>query len=169
MRVEPKFRVKCEDSRDRYRAYASNRYKGITIFLVVCSVVILACAAVLWLFQDSDAWISALLGLVLLLLGLFQTRLTAWSFWSTRNLAAGRNQYCFDEDGFSVENQIETSRIRYSGPMKMVETKGYFLLYMEDQRAFVLPKMGFVEGNVQDFAAFLEEKTGKKFLRARSF
>ena len=167
--MEPKFRVECEANLDAYRAL--NRYhsrKG-SLFLIVCAVIILVCSIVLWWFGSSDAWLFMLSGLAFLLLGVIQTRLLAWFSWRGRNKSVEIIEYSFDDEGFTVENKVETGRIKYTALTKLVETNGYFLLYVQKRAAHILPKACFVAGNAEDFAAFLEEKTGKKVIRAHSF
>lgn len=167
--METKFRVEYKVTLDAYRAL--NRYhsrKG-SIFTMICAVIILVCSINLWWFGDAEAWLFMLSGVAILLLGVFLTRLLSWFSWRGRNKSVEIIEYSFDDEGFTVENEVETGRIKYAILTKLVETNGYFLLYVQKQVAHILPKARFTAGNAEDFAAFLEEKTGKKVIRARSF
>lgn len=166
--MEPKFRVEYKMTLNAYRALNSYHSRKSSIFLIVCAAILLVESILLWWFGDADAWLSMLSGLAFLL-GVFQGRLLARIAWLGRNKAVDISEYRFCDEGFTEIDEIQESRIKYTALIKLVETNGYFLLYVQKRAAHILPKARFTAGNPEDFAAFLEEKTGKKVIRAHSF
>ena len=166
--MEPKFRVEYKVTLNAYRALNSYHSRKSSIFMIVCAVIILVESILLWWIGDADVWLS-MLSCLAFLLGVFQTRLLAWISWLGRNKAVNISEYRFDDEGFTEIDEIQESRIKYIALTKLVETNGYFLLYVQKRAAHILPKARFIAGNAEDFAAFLEEKTGKKVIRAHSF
>lgn len=171
--MEPKFRVKCEVTWDCYLALCKaqrSKWPRIAV-LLICAAAECYYGAKLVMGGNSTVlgWLAILLGALILTYCIFFDKIMSWLSWRRRNPAVHAFEYSFDEEGFEVNNSIGASQAQYAGLMKMVETNGYFLLYMGKTAAHILPKVAFVEGKPEDFVAFLEEKTGKKFTRARSF
>lgn len=168
--MEAKFEVHCTVTKEACRALneAQLSGKGFKYVVPVCGVIILLSSAVLWYAQREDAWLFTVLGLFFLLIGLFWGRILGWMTWRRTNHAVGETVYAFGDEAFTVSNKLASGVSKYPALIKLVETDGYFLLYVQKGVAYILPRNAFTVGDPAQFAAFIEERTGLQFRRMRS-
>lgn len=168
--MEAKFEVHCTVTKEACRALneAQLSGKGFKYALPACGAVALLCSAGLWYLEAGDAWFFAAFGLLFLLIGLFLGRISGWVTWHRMNRAVVETVYVFGDEAFTVSNRLENVESKYPVLIKLVETDGYFLLYVQKAAAYIVPKNAFTAGDPAQFAAFIEEKTGLKFRRVHS-
>ncbi|MGN0801626.1 MAG: YcxB family protein [Candidatus Faecivicinus sp.] len=168
--MEAKFEVHFSVTKEACRALneAQLSGKGFKYVVPACGVLILLGSAVLWYAQREDAWLFTVLGLFFLLIGLFWGRFCGWMTWRRMNRAVGETVCVFGDETFAIRNRLESGESKYPVLIKLVETDGYFLLYVQKGVAYIVPKNAFTVGDPAQFAAFIEEKTGLKFRRVRS-
>ena len=105
------------------------------------------------------AW-PMFIGLLLLALGLFWDRLTAWGS-RRRNLQnLGHISVCLNEDTVVVETKKGTEVRPYSAFTEACAYKEYWLLFLDKRHAEILPQTVMTVGNPDAFPAFWAEKTG---------
>lgn len=75
----------------------------------------------------------------------------------------GEEQFLFYQDHYVNTDPISQTIIRYDMLLNAYETKKYFYLFFEHNRAHIVEKAYFVYGNPEGFRSFLREKLGDKF------
>lgn len=81
----------------------------------------------------------------------------------TRKAPLGLEQeFLFGEEGMIARTQVEKVSHRYNAFYALAESKDYFVLFLNKEAGYILDKKGFSVGEPQDFAAGIQEKTGKK-------
>ena len=73
------------------------------------------------------------------------------------------NRYLFYQDGFVNIDNFSRAEIYYGQLMKAYETDYYFYLFVEDHRAYVISKKGFVYNTPQEMRKLLQIKLGRRF------
>lgn len=94
---------------------------------------------------------------------LFLYWIRAWGVQRFFMNGTQKQSFAFGEDSYevTVEGIVEHGREEYGEVLRLVETKDYFLLFMEKNAAHILPKRNLTGGTPEQFRAFLEEKTGR--------
>lgn len=120
---------------------------------------------------ETPLWILVvcpmLIGIFLLALGLFLDRLSAWGS-RRRNLQnAGRILVCLNEDGVTEETKKGKDIRPYSAFTEAYACKGYWLLFVDQRHAYILPQAAMTAGDPAVFSDFLTEKTGKTIKRIK--
>ena len=120
---------------------------------------------------ETPLWILVacpmLIGLFLLALGLFLDRLSAWGS-RRRNLQdLGRISVRLDADGVILETKKGKDIRPYSAFTEAYACKGYWLLFVDQRHAYILPQAAMTAGDPAVFSDFLTEKTGKTVKRIR--
>lgn len=133
----------------------------------VCAVVCTLDAMVLWGLHRPGKWWVTACALLVLGVAALMNRLVAWLVYSTRNRKVEMMRYCFDEAGMHFSDSVEAGIFFYDGFVKLLESEAYYFLFVQKHAAHVLPKADFTRGAPAEFAAFLEEKTGKSVIRVR--
>ena len=112
------------------------------------------------------AW-PLFMGTLLLALALFEDHLAAWGS-RRRNLQnAGRILVCLNEDGVTEETRTLREACPYSAVTEIYECKGYWLLFVDQRHAYILPQAAMTAGSPESFPDFLTEKTGKTIKRIK--
>ena len=103
-------------------------------------------------------WAAALLVLVALL---FEDRLNA--FFARRRMMPGtdRATSVFTEESYRSETAAGTTQWRYDTIGEIAEDKHYFIFVFDQRYAQVYDKRTLSGGNVEEFRAFISDKTGK--------
>ena len=73
------------------------------------------------------------------------------------------NKYEFYKNYFKVENPEGKTQILYFKLYRVVETKLYFYIYISRQYAFIVSKLGFTEGNPENFSEFIKKKVHMRY------
>ena len=73
------------------------------------------------------------------------------------------NKYEFYKNYFKVENPEGKTQILYFKLYRVVETKLYFYIYISRQYAFIVSKLGFTEGNPDNFSEFIKKKVHMRY------
>lgn len=170
--MERRFLIRSELDRQCCRALVQSQLREkklkVKAMCITCSVIILLCSAMLWMMGDSDALGFTLAGIFFMVFALGWEKFLSWLTYRSINGDVGETEHTFEESGIQFANNLGNSEVKYAALVKLVETDGYFMLYVQKNMAYVLPKKAFEEGDPSAFAAFLEEKTGKKCRRIRS-
>ena len=112
------------------------------------------------------AW-PLFMGTLLLALALFEDHLAAWGS-RRRNLQdLGRISVCLDADGVILETKKGKDIRPYSAFTEAYACKGYWLLFVDQRHAYILPQAAMTAGDPAVFSDFLTEKTGKTIKRIK--
>lgn len=114
---------------------------------------------------DSDLAVLVFVSLLLIAFGILLI------FWPVGRGMARRNWknypdkskeqvYRFTEDQFSLQTDTGSFTSDYSDFQDIMEDKRIFLLFLNDQIAYVLHKDGFTSGDADSFRTFLTQRTG---------
>lgn len=114
---------------------------------------------------DSAYLTSAVLGVVFLALGFLLIFWPSGSGLAKRNWKKypdkGKEQvFCFAKDRFYLRTESGNFDAEYTVLKDIMENKRVFLLFINDQVAYVLHKDGFTAGDAESFGPFLAERTG---------
>ena len=107
------------------------------------------------------SFITLLSSLLLILISLFEDRLNAWV--GRRSLLPGMEHAdtTFMEDGYILKTSVTESRFSYTQILAIAETQRYFVFALSKNQAQTFDKESMSGGSLDDFRAFLTEKTGK--------
>ena len=99
--------------------------------------------------------------LVVILVSLFEDRLNAW--FARKRLLPGTEHAAatFEEDGYVSATGVTESRFSYAQIVAVAETARYFVFALSSHHTQAYDKRNIRGGSVEDFRAFIAEKTGK--------
>ena len=99
--------------------------------------------------------------LVVILASLFEDRLNAW--FAKKRLLPGTEHAAatFEEDGYVSATGVTESRFSYAQIVAVAETARYFVFALSSHHTQAYDKRTIRGGSVEDFRAFIAEKTGK--------
>ena len=99
--------------------------------------------------------------LVVILVSLFEDRLNAW--FAKKRLLPGTEHAAatFEEDGYVSATGVTESRFSYAQIVAVAETARYFVFALSSHHTQAYDKRTIRGGSVEDFRAFIAEKTGK--------
>lgn len=118
------------------------------------------------LMGEEVRWTGIFLPLLLILLGFYPRLVLRWSFrryLQTEKRLPIRSEYDFSEPGFRCVTPTSREEVEYSLLYRVVETEGYFYLYINKMNACIVDKNGFSRGTPEQFSVFIREKTGKLY------
>lgn len=99
--------------------------------------------------------------LLLILATVFEDRLNAW--FARKRLLPGTEHAAatFEEDGYVSATGVTESRFSYAQIVAVAETARYFVFALSSHHTQAYDKRTIRGGSVEDFRAFIAEKTGK--------
>ena len=99
--------------------------------------------------------------LVVILVSLFEDRLNAW--FARKRLLPGTEHAAatFAEEGYVSATGVTESRFSYAQIVAVAETARYFVFALSSHHTQAYDKRTIRGGSVEDFRAFIAEKTGK--------
>lgn len=99
--------------------------------------------------------------LVVILATVFEDRLNAW--FARKRLLPGTEHAAatFEEDGYVSATGVTESRFSYAQIVAVAETARYFVFALSSHHTQAYDKRTIRGGSVEDFRAFIAEKTGK--------
>lgn len=99
--------------------------------------------------------------LVLILATVFEDRLNAW--FARKRLLPGTEHAAatFEEDGYVSATSMSESKFSYAQIVAVAETARYFVFALSSHHTQAYDKRTIRGGSVEDFRAFIAEKTGK--------
>ena len=99
--------------------------------------------------------------IAVILTGSFEDRLNARV--AKRRLLPGtqRAGAIFEDDGYTLKTNAAESKWQYDSILAIAETKRYFVFALSKNHVQAFDKEGMKGGTLEDFCAFLAEKTGK--------
>ena len=99
--------------------------------------------------------------LVVILVSLFEDRVNAW--FARKRLLPGTEHAVatFEEDGYVSATGVTESRFSYAQIVAVAETARYFVFALSSHHTQAYDKRTIRGGSVEDFRAFIAEKTGK--------
>ena len=105
--------------------------------------------------------VTMLAMLVLILATLFEDRLNAW--FAKKRLLPGTEHAVatFEEDGYVSATSMSESKFSYAQIVAVAETARYFVFALSSHHTQAYDKRTIRGGSVEDFRAFIAEKTGK--------
>ncbi|MBS1466362.1 MAG: YcxB family protein [Oscillospiraceae bacterium] len=105
--------------------------------------------------------VTLLAMLVVILVSLFEDRLNAW--FARKRLLPGTEHAAatFEEDGYVSATGVTESRFSYAQIVAVAETARYFVFALSSHHTQAYDKRTIRGGSVEDFRAFIAEKTGK--------
>ena len=103
---------------------------------------------------------------IMVLVQIFEDRVNA--FVSRKRLLPGTEhaRSVFTEENFRSETEVGTTEWKYDKITAMAETKTYFVFLYGKNHAQLHDKRTLTGGTVDQFRAFLQEKTGKTVVKA---
>ena len=105
--------------------------------------------------------VTLLAMLVVILVSLFEDKLNAW-FARKRLLPGAEHAVAtFEEDGYVLATGVTESRFSYAQIVAVAETTRYFVFALSSHHTQAYDKRNIRGGSVEDFRAFIAEKTGK--------
>ena len=105
--------------------------------------------------------VTLLAMLVLILTTLFEDRLNA-RFAKKRLLPGTEHAVAtFEEDGYISATSAMESRFSYAQIVAVAETERYFVFALSSHHTQAYDKLHIRGGSIEDFRAFIAEKTGK--------
>ncbi len=101
------------------------------------------------------------LGILTILATVFEDRLNAW--FARKRLLPGTEHAAatFEEDGYVSATGVTESRFSYAQIVAVAETARYFVFALSSHHTQAYDKRTIRGGSVEDFRAFIAEKTGK--------
>lgn len=104
--------------------------------------------------------VTLLAMLVVILVSLFEDRLNAW--FARKRLLPGTEHAAatFEEDGYVSATGV-TESLSYAQIVAVAETARYFVFALSSHHTQAYDKRTIRGGSVEDFRAFIAEKTGK--------
>ena len=105
--------------------------------------------------------VTLLAMLVVILVSLFEDKLNAW--FAKKRLLPGTEHAAatFEEDGYVSATGVTESRFSYAQIVAVAETARYFVFALSSHHTQAYDKRTIHDGSVEDFRAFIAEKTGK--------
>jgi len=96
-----------------------------------------------------------------ILVSLFEDKLNAW--FARKRLLPGTEHAVatFEEDGYVSATGVTESRFSYAQIVAVAETARYFVFALSSHHTQAYDKRNIRGGSVEDFRAFIAEKTGK--------
>ena len=104
--------------------------------------------------------VTLLVMLVVILVSLFEDKLNAW-FARKRLLPGTEHAATFEEDGYVSATSMSESKFSYAQIVAVAETACYFVFALSSCHTQAYDKRTIRGGSVEDFRAFIAEKTGK--------
>ena len=105
--------------------------------------------------------VTLLAMLVVILVSLFEDKLNAW--FARKRLLPGTEHAAatFEEDGYVSATSMSESKFSYAQIVAVAETERYFVFALSSHHTQAYDKRTIRGGSVEDFRAFIAEKTGK--------
>ena len=105
--------------------------------------------------------VTLLAMLVVILVSLFEDKLNAW--FARKRLLPGTEHAAatFEEDDYVSATGVTESRFSYAQIVAVAETECYFVFALSSCHTQAYDKRNIRGGSVEDFRAFIAEKTGK--------
>ena len=109
----------------------------------------------------ASSVVTLLAMLVLILTTLFEDKLNAWV--ARKRLLPGTEHAAaaFEEDGYTSATGESESRFSYAQIAAVAETEHYFVFALSSRHTQAYDKRNIRGGSVEEFRAFIAEKTGK--------
>ena len=106
------------------------------------------------------SFITLFSSMLLILISLFEDRLNGWV--GRRSLLPGMEHASttFLEDCYILRTSVTESKFSYTQILAIAETQRYFVLALSKNQAQTFDKESMGGGSVENFRAFLTEKTG---------
>lgn len=106
-------------------------------------------------------------GVMILVALLFEDKLNAW--FARKRMMAGTNRAVsvFNEESYCSETGAGKTQWRYDAIQKIAEDKNYFVFVFDKRYAQVYDKRTLTGGSVEEFRAFISQKTGEEVQRIR--
>ena len=104
---------------------------------------------------------SGVVTMLAMLVVLFEDKLNAW--FARKRLLPGTEHAVatFEEDGYVSATGVTESRFSYAQIVAVAETARYFVFALSSHHTQAYDKRTIRGGSVEDFRAFIAEKTGK--------
>lgn len=111
--------------------------------------------------QDSNmmATVALMYGVIFLLIGIFWN---AFQNYTSMRMLSKDIKDChfeFDETNFSCEHALANTNYHYGKICAISQNDDFIALFLDNKHGIVIDKLGFTEGNTEDFITFVEDKT----------
>lgn len=136
-----------------------SRFIGWTlVVLIVILLVPLGGAPFVW---DTRTRLDLLVLVVLLPTLLFEDQINGWIAWKRRLPGTETCTTWFGETVYCNALESGKSEFAYDRVLRLVETRDYFVMILSKNHGQLYAKSGLSGGTVEEFRAFLQEKTGQ--------
>ena len=82
--------------------------------------------------------------------------------WNNYPLQGMKITYDFEAGGFTETRQGNPYKHNYKDIIELYADEERYYLYVKENSAYIVCKRGFTEGNAEEFAKYIENKTGLK-------
>ena len=82
--------------------------------------------------------------------------------WNQYPLQGMKITYDFEAGGFTETRQGNEYKHNYKDIIELYADEERYYLYVKENSAYMICKRGFTEGNAEEFAKYIENKTGLK-------
>ena len=158
--MEARFVVDRAVRRQDRVALAKVMYRKVRIFYGVFALAYWAYALFCFDGGLQGSIVLFVVAALLTLLALFHPQFMAWRIRRAGNKKVQNVSYSFCDEKLYVKTSVDEGTVHYDAFIKIVENKGYYLLFITKYSAHVLPKCDFTQGEPEEFRAFISEKTG---------
>ena len=167
--MDARFVVKHSPCREDMAAFARALGKRSRILLSIIALVwwVYFALEVYWYYWDVYHTLLLIFAAALTLLVIFFPRVVGWNAWRSRNRKITESTQAFLDDCMRISTNLNENTIQYDVFMRIVESDGYFYLFIQKRLFHIVAKADFVQGDAAEFGPFIEEKTGLKIKRVR--
>ncbi|MGN1416451.1 MAG: YcxB family protein [Oscillospiraceae bacterium] len=148
----------------RFQKFSIWHNTGVVVMLMIgLSLGVLTCIADAVLGKLDNLAGTMIIMAVMLAFPEITARTTAKKSISSPIHINNVNRYLFYQDGFVNTDNFSRAEIFYGQLVKAYETDNYFYLFVEDHRAYVINKRGFIYNTPAEMRRLLQMKLGGRF------
>lgn len=164
--MDKRFVFRTTLSRQDVQALAKQQMRKNVRFMALCCTILVAGTILLWVRGGEYRVFLSVAAAVLIVLTVFMEKIMGALMYRNANREAGETSYTFTDSDVYMRCKAQEGGIAYKVFEQIIETNDRFFLCIQ-RSAFILPKKDLAEGDLEDFRAFLSEKTGKAIRRVK--
>ena len=143
-----------------------NRLKITRILFILVGIMSLV-LTFMWISakEPVPAIASGIMAALFLLAGIFFDKYTAMGRRHNINRSIRNITYYFDKENYSAEDSKGLHKSPYTSLVSILESENLFAMMVGKRQGFVLSKDGFKKGTPEEFAEFIQNKTGLTLMK----
>ncbi len=136
--------------------------KNIQLMVLGFEILVIAMQFFVYIMTKDKHYLYTIL-IFLILFFIFQTDKFSAKITKRRMISgAERNVTVFEEDNYSTTTSMDKNVAKYECLMLLTETKDYFVFFISKYQGYIYDKSNLTGGTLEEFRAFITEKTGKE-------